>query len=197
MQIRLTFPAALLAASALAFGLAFGVAWAPAAAQDCPAPPENDTIDFGGVEPLEIVTASGRYAFEVQIADTREELSRGLMFRPEIAPTFGMLFKYDAPQQVSFYMRNTCASLDIIFVKADGRIDSLVRHAVPFSERSLPSAGRVTGVLEIAAGRAADLDVHPGDLIVHPFFGAAPESGGGSGAVEPGDGPEEEGAEAP
>jgi hypothetical protein len=159
---------------------------ASAAAQDCPARPENDTIDFGGQEPLEVVTADARHAFSVEIADTGDERSRGLMFRPEIAPDFGMLFEYPEPEPVSFYMRNTCASLDIIYVRPDGRIESIVRHAVPFSERSLPSIGAVTGVLEIAGGRAEELEIEPGDLVVHPFFGnVADAAEGGEDEAQP------------
>jgi uncharacterized membrane protein (UPF0127 family) len=145
---------------------------AAAGAQDCPSPPENDTIDFGATEPLAVETREGgSHAFQVEIADTPLETSRGLMFRPEIAPDFGMLFLFPESSERSFYMRNTCASLDIIFVRANGEIASIVRRATPYSLRSLPSNGPVQAVLELAGGRAAELGVAPGDKVVHPRIG--------------------------
>lgn len=143
-------------------------------AQDCPSPPENDTIDFGGTEPLTVESGEQSHAFDVQIADDPMETARGLMFRPEIAPDFGMLFVFPDVAERSFYMRNTCASLDIIYVRADGEISSIVRNAVPYSLRSLPSNGPAKAVLEIAGGRAAELGIEPGDLVVHPRLGNAP-----------------------
>lgn len=151
-------------------------ACAVAQAQDCPSPPPNDTIDFGGTVPLAVETAEGRHDFNVQIADDPEETARGLMFRPEIAPDFGMLFIFPEEGERSFYMRNTCASLDIIYVRRSGEIASIVRNATPFSLRSLPSNGPALAVLEIAGGRARELGIEPGDKVIHPALGdgAAP-----------------------
>jgi uncharacterized membrane protein (UPF0127 family) len=140
-------------------------------AQECPSPPENDTIDFGGAEPLTVQSGDQAHAFNVQIADDPMETARGLMFRPEIAPDFGMLFVFPESSERSFYMRNTCASLDIIFVRADGEIVSMVRNAVPFSLRTLPSNGPVKAVLEIAGGRAAELGIEPGDKVISARLG--------------------------
>lgn len=140
-------------------------------AQDCPSPPENDGIDFGAPEPLVVQSGEARHAFNVEIADDPAETSRGLMYRPEIAPDFGMLFVFPEAGLHSFYMRNTCASLDIIYLRGDGEIASIVRHAVPFSERSLPSPGPVRAVLELAAGRTEELGIEPGDQVIHPRLG--------------------------
>lgn len=139
--------------------------------RECPSPPENDAIDFGPSEPLTVLSGEASHAFTVEIADDPLETSRGLMFRPEIAPDFGMLFVFPEVTERAFYMRNTCASLDIIFVRSDGEIASIVRNAVPFSERSLPSNGPVQFVLELAAGRALELGIEPGDRVVHPRIG--------------------------
>ena len=158
------------------------IAASPALAQECPSPPADDAIDFGAPEPLVIRSGEAEHAFTVEIADTPDETARGLMYRPEIPEDEGMLFVFDRPSRRSFYMRNTCASLDILYLREDGRIASIVRHAVPFSERQLPSPGPVSGVLEIAAGRAEELGVEPGDYVVHPLLGGEPEE-----AAEPGE----------
>jgi uncharacterized membrane protein (UPF0127 family) len=147
---------------------------ASAQAQDCPSPPAEDRIDFGPTETLTVASGQAAHEFNVEIADDVREHARGLMYRPEIAPDFGMLFVFEENAPHSFYMRNTCASLDILYLRADGEIASIVRHAVPFSERSLPSPGPVRGVLELKAGRSEELGIEPGDRVVHARLGAGP-----------------------
>lgn len=135
--------------------------------RECPSPPENDTINLGASEPVRVQSGDQLHEFSAQIADDPQETSRGLMFRPEIAPDYAMLFLFPEVSERSFYMRNTCASLDILFIRPDGEIASIVRNAVPFSERTLPSNGPVSAVLEIAAGRARELGIEPGDKVLH------------------------------
>ena len=148
-------------------------------------PPPTTPSTSARPEPLVVRTEEGEHAFTVEIADDPLEAARGLMFRPEIPPDEGMLFVFDRNGRHSFYMRNTCASLDILYLREDGRIASIVRHAVPFSERSLPSPGPVKGVLELAAGRSAALGIEPGDYVVHPLLGGT--------LTEPDDGAEGDG----
>ena len=122
------------------------------------------------VEQLTIDTARGPAAFTVEIADTEEERARGLMFRNSLAPDRGMLFDFNPPEPVSFWMRNTIVSLDIIFIGVDGRILNIADHTTPYSEEGIPSAGVVRGVLEIPAGRAEALGIRPGDRVRHRIF---------------------------
>lgn len=130
--------------------------------------------DQGGkeppLEPLTVVSASGEHQFKVEIADTDEERTRGLMFRESMASDRGMLFKFPDERERSFWMRNTYIPLDIVYIDATGRIVSIARHTVPFSEASIPSYGAAKGVLEVNAGTADRLGIRPGDRIEHPFF---------------------------
>jgi uncharacterized protein len=122
------------------------------------------------LETVEIVTSRGRARFQVEIAATRAEQARGLMFRKALAPDRGMLFTYKRPQPAAYWMKNTLIPLDIIYIQPDGRILSIVRNARPHDETPLPSGGLVLGVLEIAGGRAAQLGVLPGDRVLHRIF---------------------------
>ena len=122
---------------------------------------------------LEIVTAKGRSAFEIEIVDTDESRAEGLMFRKQMAADHGMLFDFRREQPVWFWMKNTYLPLDMVFARADGSIVSIAKDAVPLSEETIPSGGSVRFVLEVNAGTAARLGLAPGDRLVHPRIPAA------------------------
>ncbi|WP_312689571.1 DUF192 domain-containing protein [Brevundimonas nasdae] len=123
-------------------------------------------------ERLSIVTASGEHHFWVEIADTEPKRQRGLMFRPPLEDDRGMLFEWpgEPAREQSFWMRNTPSSLDIIYIDPQGKIVSIAAHATPFSEAPIPSNGPANGVLELRAGRAAEIGAKPGDKVVHSYF---------------------------
>jgi uncharacterized protein len=124
----------------------------------------------GKLETVEVVTMRGRTRFQVEIAATRAQQERGLMFRKSLAPDHGMLFTYTRPQRVSYWMKNTLIPLDIIYIAPDGKILSIARNARPHDETPLASGGLVLGVLELAGGRAAQLGMLPGDRVLHRIF---------------------------
>lgn len=149
-------------ASFLGAGLALLLA-AASAAQDCPAPPDPDPVSFGAPMIVTLETADGTHAFNAEIARTPAQRSRGLMFRPEIAPDAGMLFIFDEEAPRSFFMRNTCASLDIIWIAADMTVVGVAKDTTPFSEDNIPSDAPAQFVLELAAGRADEIGLAAGD----------------------------------
>src|SRR5215510_8131983 len=73
-------------------------------------------------ETLEIASKSGVHPFAVELAITDEQRARGLMFRKEVPEGYGMLFDFKRDTEVSMWMENTFVSLDMIFIRADGRI---------------------------------------------------------------------------
>jgi len=122
------------------------------------------------LDTVEILTSRGRARFTVELAVTKAEQERGLMFRKSLAPDRGMLFPYNPPQRAAFWMKNTLIPLDIIYIAPDGRVLSIARNAVPHDETPIPSGGVIRGVLEIPGGRAAQLGILPGDRVLNKIF---------------------------
>ncbi len=122
-------------------------------------------------EKLVIETSGGlRFPFAVEIADTPNLRSRGLMFRTRMAADEGMLFLFDREEVASFWMKNTRLSLDMLFVSKSGEIVDLHQRAVPGSLRSIRSKRPVSAVLELLAGTVAKLGIRPGDRIEYGAF---------------------------
>ncbi len=113
----------------------------------------------------------GEAHFTVQVADDAAERAQGLMNVPEMATLQGMLFVYDAPQPVSFWMRNTLIPLDMVFAGADGTITAIHENAVPLDETPIPGGDAVQYVLEVNGGLTGRLGIEPGDVLQHPSIG--------------------------
>lgn len=122
------------------------------------------------IEPLEIITKSGVQVFSVELATTEEEKTTGLMYRKELAEGKGMLFDFSPAQEVSMWMKNTYVSLDMIFIRPDGRILRIAENTEPLSTKIIPSRGLAKGVLEVVAGTAKKFGIEPGDRVAHPLF---------------------------
>ncbi|MCE0743065.1 DUF192 domain-containing protein [Acetobacter sicerae] len=128
---------------------------APTAAQP-PLPKETLTI---------ITSASGKHDFTVEKATTLREQQVGEMFRTTLPADQGMLFLWNAPQQSDMWMENTLVPLDIVFIDADGRIQSITENAVPQSLARISSHGPAMATLELQGGITAKLGIVVGDRV--------------------------------
>ena len=72
--------------------------------------------------------------FFVQIAITPEELSQGLMFRNNLDKNHGMLFTFDYPKKMSFWMKNVPIPLDIGYFDFNGRLIE-IQSLYPYDEK--------------------------------------------------------------
>jgi len=122
------------------------------------------------LQTLEIATKTGVQVFSVEVATTEEEKRTGLMYRKELPDGRGMLFDFSPEQEVSMWMKNTFIPLDMIFIRADGRILRIAEDTVPQSTKIIPSRGLAKGVLEVIAGTAKKYGIAPGDRVAHPLF---------------------------
>lgn len=102
----------------------------------------------------------GDKKYKVEIADTPEKQKKGLMGRESLPSDQGMLFIYDEPQDVSYWMKDTSISLDIIFIDDDMEVIS-VKQGQPMSEEPITEKD-VQYVLEVNI----DSGIEEGDQLV-------------------------------
>ena len=115
--------------------------------------------------PLTIQSANGPHRFTVELAATSAQQATGLMFRRSMAADHGMLFPFPTPRIASFWMKDTYIPLDLIFVRANGTIES-IGDGVPLNEVPVGSIEEVTSVLELNGGTAERLGISAGDRVV-------------------------------
>jgi len=90
------------------------------------------------------------------------------MFRAQMDPFAGMLFVYEAPSRVSFWMKNTLIPLDMLFADQTGLVQRVHANAVPGDLTPIPGGQDIQYVLEVNAGTAATLGLTAGSVIRHP-----------------------------
>lgn len=69
----------------------------------------------------------GDREYNVKIAKTEEEREKGLQNVKELPEDEGMLFIFDNPQTVGFWMKDTLIPLDIIFINEDMEVISIYK----------------------------------------------------------------------
>lgn len=110
----------------------------------------------------------GSARFSVDVADTPELRSRGLMFVEKMPTMTGMLFVYERAQTVSFWMKNTLIPLDMIFADDAGVVQRVHENAIPGDLTSIPGGSGIQFVLEINGGMADRLGIDAGTQMRHP-----------------------------
>lgn len=113
----------------------------------------------------------GSASFRVEVADDAEERAQGLMHRESMPRGDGMLFVYDRPQRVSFWMRNTLIPLDMVFAGPGGVVRRVHERAQPLDETPVPGGPGIQYVLEINGGLAQAFGIAPGTQLRHPAIG--------------------------
>jgi uncharacterized protein len=72
-----------------------------------------------------IKVSAGIYQMDVQVAQTAKQREIGLMFRTEMPQQEGMLFVFEQPSKLCFWMKNTVLPLTAAFIADDGTIVNL------------------------------------------------------------------------
>lgn len=120
------------------------------------------------INEVTVATAQGRHAFTVELAATPDSRRQGLMHRRELALDAGMLFIFETPGPLSFWMKNTLIPLDMLFLVGDGRIVHIHHNAQPHSLTPISPGREAIAVLEINGGLSRRLGIKIGDRVLHP-----------------------------
>lgn len=110
----------------------------------------------------------GNAQFAVDVADTPDQRSRGLMFVDDMPTMTGMLFVYEREQTVSFWMKNTLIPLDMVFADGAGVVQRVHENAIPGDLTGIPGGANIQFVLEINGGMADRLGIGVGSEMRHP-----------------------------
>ena len=104
----------------------------------------------------------GPSRLQVEVADTPDSESTGLMFRDSLPTDHGMLFVFGESREASFWMRNTKIPLSLAYLDADGVIKEL-HDLKPFDETSVRSAtADIAYGLEVNQGWFKQHNIEPG-----------------------------------
>jgi hypothetical protein len=120
------------------------------------------------------VTAGG-HTFFVDVAESPDAQSLGLGGRRHLGPSDGMLFLYAEKSRYTFWMKGMLIPIDMIWL--DNRRIVHIERRVPQPEPGTPEtllptyapAQPANFVLEIASGRADELNLREGDLVTYDF----------------------------
>jgi len=136
----------------------------------CASTPARTPALFPNLEQarVQVTTSTGVHEFSVWIAADDESRWRGLMYVRELPPDRGMLFVFERPQALAFWMKDTYLSLDLIFIDPAGRVLNIAAHAKPQSLNPIRSEGDAIAVLEVLAGTARAIGLQPGDRLNLP-----------------------------
>ncbi len=104
-------------------------------------------------------------SINIEIADTPETQTKGLMGRSSLDYNNGMLFVFESLKPQKFLMKNTAISLDIIFVGEKGCVVNIAESATPMSGKIYRSKGPIKYVVEVKTGFAKHFKIDKGICI--------------------------------
>lgn len=121
----------------------------------------------GQVLPISAKTEIAGQVIQLEVAQTPQQQQMGLMHRPALPDDRGMLFPFNPPRPVRFWMRDTPQPLDMVFL-LDGEVKAIETNVPPCTTFSCPTYGPGTDinqVIELRAGRAVELGLQVGDRL--------------------------------
>lgn len=107
----------------------------------------------------------GKHVIDAEVALNRDARTRGMMWRTFVEEGKGMIFLFPQEQPVSFWMKNTLISLDLVFITAGKQVAGCVERAEPQTLTSRSVARPAQYVLEVQAGWCQRLNIKPGGQV--------------------------------
>lgn len=138
-------------------------------AQQAQASPEASPAQNqrGQTLPISAKATMAGQVIQLEVARTPQQQQMGLMYRTSLADDRGMLFLFNPPQPINFWMKNTLIPLDMVFM-LDGVVKAIVADVPPCKTSLCPTYGPntpVNQVIELRGGRAAELGLKAGDRV--------------------------------
>jgi uncharacterized membrane protein (UPF0127 family) len=113
----------------------------------------------------------GQHTYSLEVAQSGPAQAKGLMYRTSLPKRHGMIFPFDPPQPVGFWMQHCRMPLDMVFIRPAtaaelaktpnllGVIDSIAANRPPCPDTAphcpiYLSSGPVTAVIELSGGEA-------------------------------------------
>ncbi|HBN21902.1 MAG TPA: hypothetical protein DD412_01520 [Holosporales bacterium] len=114
---------------------------------------------------VEIHSAEQVHTFSLETADTPTKREKGLMYRQSLKDHEGMLFLFDQPERLCFWMKNTFISLDILLLNKQGVIVEILENMEPHSQKHRCSKTSMQRAIELKAGICHDKGIKVGDTL--------------------------------
>ena len=131
-----------------------------------------ETTALGQNLPISAQFVVGTHIVGLEVAKTSEQQATGLMYRTTLAGDRGMLFEFNPPQSVQFWMKDVVIPLDMIFVK-DGKVKAILAAVPPCNTTPCPTYGPgipIDSVIELRGGRAKELGLNVGAAVDIKFL---------------------------
>lgn len=120
------------------------------------------------IMPLTVITANHSHRLEVELANDPHEIETGLMGREDIGRHDGMLFVSEQPRIPRFWMKDTLIPLDMIFIDDEGVVVLIAAERRPGDLTHVSPDRPVVAVLEVEAGKSAQMGLREGDTVILP-----------------------------
>ena len=146
----------------------------------CPADPERGPPKLPEVG-LSFPEAPGA-TLQVELVRSEKESARGLMYRRTMPADRGMLFRMGERREQKFWMRNTCLSLDMVFIDDDGFIVGILENVPTLNDDERTVGCASSWVLETNAGWTRRHGVVAGQRVEIPASARVAESARAPGA---------------
>lgn len=127
---------------------------------------------MGQTLPISAQAVIGDRAIDLEVARTAQQQAIGLMYRTSLADNRGMLFAFESPQPMRFWMKNTLIPLDMIFLR-DGKVVAIAQAVPSCKTKTCPTYGTdlpVNQVIELRGGRAKEIGLKVGDQVKIKFL---------------------------
>jgi uncharacterized protein len=129
--------------------------------------PSQPPATLGQVLPITAQAKMAGQVIQLEVAQTPEQQQMGLMYRTAVAADRGMLFPFNPPRPVQFWMKHVVINLDMVFMR-QGKVVAIAANVPPCKADPCAMYGPQTlidQVIELRGGRAQEIGLKVGDRV--------------------------------